>query len=204
MAGFLIGPVNGLQDRMKGRGYAPSSFLSQIGQSTACATGAGNIAVDVLASRNPGTINNDNVLAAWVIPAKLFDAAGRGMQITAMGAVANNTNSKRIKIIVGATTATVGSAVVGGTTVADTGAYTTTGAAGWQIMAQIFKYGAAGSNTQIALHQGAVIGGTNGPLSVPSLLTLTETSSFIVAVVGNAVTATTDIVYNFGEVFATN
>ena len=151
MPGFLTGPVTGFQDRMKVKGMCSSSFLNQIGKSAALVAGSGNIAVTASAGINPGATNADNVLVAWTLPANLFDIAGRGLQITAMGSVANNTNSKRIKIIWGATTAVVGSTVTGGTTIADTGAYTTTGAAGWQIMAQVFKYCAAGSNTQIGL-----------------------------------------------------
>jgi hypothetical protein len=204
MPGSLITPQNGFQDRMKGKGMASSSFLQQIGRSSALAAGSGNVAATVSAGINPGSTNNDNVLAAWTIPANMFDIAGRGIQITAMGSVASNTNSKRIKIIIGATTAVVGSAVTGGTTVADSGAYVTTGAAGWSISAQVFKYGAFGSNTQVALHQTAVINITNGALVVPSLLTLTESSSFLIAVTGNAVTTATDIALNFAEVFATN
>lgn len=204
MPGVLIGPVSGVMDRQKGRGSAANSFLQQIGKSAAQAGGSGNVACLVSAGINPGSINNDNVLAAWVLPANLFDIAGRGILVTGMGSVANNVNSKRIKIIVAATTQTVGSAVVGGTTVADTGAYTTTGAAGWQISAQIFKYGNPGSNTQIALHQAAVIGSTNGALVVPSALTLTETGTINVCITGNAVTTATDITLNFAELFATN
>jgi hypothetical protein len=205
MPGFLTGPLNGFMDRPKGKGLVPSSWLNQIGKSSAYVAGSGNAAVTAVGTPiNPGSINNDNVLVAWTIPANLFDIAGRGLMITAMGSVANNTNSKRIKIIWGATTATVGSAVVGGTTIADTGAYTTTGAAGWQISAQVFKYGAQGSNTQIALHQGAVIGSTNGSLVVPSLLTSVESGSVLVAITGNAVTTASDIGLNFAELFVTN
>ena len=204
MPGYLQGPVTGFQDRMKGKGMASWSFLQQIGRSAALAAGSGNVYAKAQAGISPGSINTDTVLAAWTIPANIFDQDGRGLQITAMGSVANNTTSKRLKIIVGATSAVVGSAVVGGTTVADTGTYATAGAAGWQIAAQIFKYGAAGSNTQMALHQGAVIGSTNGSLITPSPMTLTESSSFIIAVTGNATTATSDIVMNFAEIFATN
>jgi hypothetical protein len=191
-------------DRQKGKGSAESSFLQRIGKSSAQAAGSGNVACIVSAGINPGSINNDNVLASWTIPANFFDIAGRGIQVTAMGSVANNTNSKTIKIIAGCTTATVGSAVTGGTTIAASAAYTTTGAAGWQIIAQIFKYGNPGSNTQIALHQSVIIGTTTTALIVPTALTLTESSSFLIAVTGNAVTTATDIALNFAEVFATN
>ncbi|MBV9984514.1 hypothetical protein [Bradyrhizobium sp.] len=204
MPGFLSGPLSGFVDRMKGKGLASSSFLQQIGKSAAQAAGSGNIAAIVSAGINPGSINNDNVLAAWLIPANIFDIVGRGLQVTAMGAVANNTNSKRIKIFAGCTTAVVGSPVTGGVLIADSGAYNTAGAAGFQIVAQIFKYGAGGSNTQIALHQAATIGAAVGSLIPPNPLTLNESAPWLLAVTGNAVTAVADIALNFGEVFATN
>lgn len=205
MPGLLIGPINGFTDRSKGRGIVASGWLNQIGKSSAVVPGSGNIAAQVLGTAvNPGATGNDNVLASWSLPANLFDIAGRGIMISAMGSVASNTNSKRIKIIIGCTTAVVGSAVTGGTTIADTGAYTTTGAAGWSIGAQVFKYGSGGSNTQIALHQPSQIGGTTSTLLVPSALTLAENAAILLAITGNAGTTATDIGYNFGELFATN
>ncbi len=205
MPGFLTGPINGIMDRQKGKGTTSSAFLQQIGKSTAMAAGSGNIVAQVLGTAvNPGATGADNVLAAWSLPANFFDSAGRGLLITAMGSVANNVNSKRIKIYFGCTTATVGSTVTGGTVIADTGAYTTTGAAGWAVAAQVVKYGNPGSNTQLALHQAAQIGSTVGALLVPTALTAAENAAIIVAVTGNAVTATTDILYNFGEIFGTN
>ena len=204
MPGFLSGPNSGYTDRAKGKGTVSSSWLAQIGKSTAQASGGGIVAATVNAGINPGLINNDNVLVAWSIPANIFDLAGRILEITANGSVANNTNSKRIKIWAGCTTAVVGSAVTGGTLIADSGAYTTAGSAGWQIGAQIAKYGAANSNTQLAVHTPTIIGNTSGSLLAPSLLTLPESSSFLIAITGNAVTTASDIVLNFAQLFATN
>ena len=207
MPGLLAGPVSGIMDRQKGKGSASQSFLQRIGTSAAQAAGAGNIActvASVASPISPGSNNNDNVLVAWVLPAGLFDIAGRGICVTAMGSVAANVNSKRIKIIIGATTQTVGSAVSGGTTIADTGAYTTNNAVGWSISAQVFKYGNPASNTQIALHQSAVIGLTNSTLVVPTALTLTESGAINLCITGNAVTTASDIALNFAELFATN
>jgi hypothetical protein len=181
-----------------------SGWIQQIGRSTAQASGGGVVAGYNGAGISPGTINNDNVLVVWTIPANLFDVAGRALEIQANGSVANNVNSKRIKIIVNPSTAVVGSAVVGGTTIADSGAYTTTGLAGWQIGAFISKYGASGSNTQIAVHAPTLIGVTNSPLVAPSALTLVESASFTIVITGNAVTAVGDIVMNFAQIFATN
>ena len=200
MPGLLTGSTTGIMDRQKGKGSAESSFLQRIGRSSAQAAGSGNIAALVSAGINPASTGADFVLASWTIPANLFDISGRGFQLTAMGGMLNAT-SKTVKIIAGATTAVVGSAVTGGTTIATTGAVTLSG--GWQISAQVFKYGNPGSNTQVALHQASVVGATNSALTAPSLLTLTESSSFLLCVTGNAATAG-DLTLNFAEVFATN
>lgn len=164
----------------------------------------GNIFRETVASRNPGVINQDNVLASFIIPAGSFDVAGRGVNLLAQGSVANNVNSKRIKIYWGCTTAVVGQLVTGGTVIADTGAFTTAAAVGWSLEANVFKYGATGSNTQLALHMSAQIGLTVGSLLVPSALVAPENAGIIVAVTGNAITALTDIIYNFFEVNAMN
>lgn len=164
----------------------------------------GNIYRETVVSRNPGAINQDNVLAAFTIPAGSFDIAGRGVNLLSQGSVAATVNSKRLKIYWGCTAAVVGSAVSGGTVIADTGAYTTNNAVGWSLEANVFKYGAAGSNTQLALHMSAQIGLTVGTLLVPSALTSTESGPIIVAITGNAVTVVTDIIYNFFEVNAMN
>ena len=164
----------------------------------------GNIYREVVASRNPANTGGDYVVATYTLPAYSLDIAGRGLNLLSQGSVANNTNAKRIKLYFNCTTAVIGSAVTGGTVVADTGSYTTTGAAGWSLEANIFKYGASGSNTQLALHMSAQIGATVGSLLVPSALTATESGSIIMAVTANATTAATDIIYNFFEINAMN
>jgi hypothetical protein len=204
MPGFLQGPVTGFTDRAKGKGLVSSSWLNQIGNSAAQATGGGVVATTSVVGINPSSTNNDNVLVVWQIPANLFSKAGITLEIQANGSVANNTNSKRLKIWAGATTAVVGSAVTGGTLIADSGAYTTAGAVGWQIGAFITKYGAAGSNTQIAVHAPSIIGTTTSSLVVPTALTLTENASFLLVITGNAVTTATDITLVFAQLFATN
>jgi hypothetical protein len=164
----------------------------------------GNIYREVVASRNSVAQAGDTVIGVYTLPAGSFDVAGRGINILAQGSVANNTNSKRIKIYFGCTAAVIGSVVSGGTVIADTGAYTTTGAAGWSVEANVFKYGIAGSNTQLALHQSAQIGATVGGLVVPSPLTLTESGAIIMAITTTSPTATGDTVYNFMEVNGMN
>ena len=98
MPGFLSGPQTGFTDRSKGKGLVASGWLQQIGKSTAQAAGGGVVAGYNGAGVSPGTINNDNVLAVWTIPAGFFDIAGRGIQITASGSLGANANTKRIKL----------------------------------------------------------------------------------------------------------
>ena len=164
----------------------------------------GNIYREIVASRNPGGTAGNYVLGVFAIPAYSFDISGRGLNILAQGSVANNTNVKTINLYVGATTAVVGSLITGGTLIASTGAYSTTGASGWSIEANVFKYGASGSNTQLALHMSAQVGSVVGTLSTPTALTLPENGIILVAVTGNAATTATDIIYNFFEINAMN
>jgi hypothetical protein len=178
--------------------YGNPNFVEPFGNGGASMTRQGNTMRFVSAGANPSTINGLYVVSAITFPANTFDVAGRGVAISAMGSVANNTNSKTISIYWGATTAVVGSLITGGTLIASTGAYTTTGAAAWQMLVNIFKYGAGGSNTQVSTHETAQIGTTLPALTVPQLLTAPENAAITVALVCNAVTAVTDIaVMNF-------
>ena len=154
----------------------------------------------VSAGRSPGSTGADIVLATYTLPANALDIAGRLLDIQAQGSVLNAT-SKVMKIIWGATTATVGSAVSGGTAIAS---MTTTANGGWQLMASVSKYGAAGSNTQLATHQAAQAGATVLALVTPSLLTAVENAPIIIAITGNAATTAADIVFNFLQITAMN
>ena len=137
------------------------------------------------------------IVALATLPANAFNAAGRNLTVTAQGNFAANANTKTISIVVNPTAPAVGSVVSGGTTIADTGNYSTTGAVGWSLAADVFKYGAAGSNTQIGIHLGAQIGSTVGALVSPIALTSVESGIIYVALTANATTATTDISVNF-------
>lgn len=187
-------------------GTNPPTEVTAFGSGAALVSAEGNIFREVLAAagRNPGGTATDNVVAVYSMPLSSLDAAGRGVNLLAQGSVANNTNSKRIKIYWGCTTAVLGSAVTGGTVVADTGAYTTAGAVGWSLEANVFKRGALNSNTQLALHMSAQIGAVVGSLVVPADLVAPENAAILIAVTANAATAATDIIYNFLEVNAMN
>ena len=164
----------------------------------------GNVSCQPSAGVNPAATAADNVLAVFSIPPNSLDQAGRGLAISAVGGFAANSNNKRVKIIVGAATAVVGSTIgSGGTTIADTGTVATSGA-GFQLQASVFKYGAAGSNTQIGVHNMAQMGSATAALITPAALTLKENLPILVAVTGNATTTATDITLNLLEVNATN
>jgi hypothetical protein len=189
---------------MKERAMPASGLLSMFGLSTASFGPDGNIAVQLApAGVQPGSTGNDNVLAAFSIPANAFDIAGRGIVINAQGSLVNNANTKRLKIIFGATTAVIGSAVSGGTAIADSGSVTTIGG-GWSLQASVFKTGNPGSNTQMGLHQQTQLGATVSSLVAPSALTAVESGAILVAVTGAAGTATTDITFNFLQINAMN
>jgi hypothetical protein len=164
----------------------------------------GNIYREVVSGRNSVAQAGDTVIGVFSLPGNSFDITGRGLNFLSQGSTANNTNAKRIKIYYGCTAAVIGSVVSGGTVIADTGNYTTTGAVGWQIEANVFKYGAAGSNTQLALHQSAQIGSVVGSLVVPTALTAVESASILIAITTTSPTAAGDTVYNFFEVNALN
>lgn len=158
----------------------------------------GNIGVQIVsAGVNPGATGADNVLAVFTLPANVFDQSGRGVSFLAEGSFGATVNNKQVKIIFNPSAAVVGSTVgSGGTTIADTGTVATNNL-GWSVQANVFKYGAAGSNTQIGLHEQAQTGGTVSSLLKPSLITAVENAPILVAVTGNATTAATDIVFNF-------
>ena len=176
----------------------PASF----GGSTAVLEESGNVNVQSgNPLTNPASITNDNVLAVYTIPANALNAAGRGVEVTAAGNLAADTQAKRVKLIWGATTAVVGSAVGTNTTsflLGDTGSTTNGGtASGWAIQSQVYKYGVGGSNTQIGQEIGVIIGNTHGGMGVAAALTNNESLPIIIAVTGNATTSVGDIsLYN--------
>jgi hypothetical protein len=179
-----------------GSGIEPSSNLEQFGSGTATMLSEGNIYHYASAGLNPAGTGGDYVVGVYTIPANSFDGmagTNRGVSFNAFGGFAANANTKRAKIFYAPTTAVVGSVISGGTLLADTGAYSTNGAVGWNLSAQVFKYGAAGSNTQYGQCTGIIIGTTHGGMGAPLALTANESAPILVAVTANATTAATDI-----------
>jgi hypothetical protein len=186
-------------------GYDPSTVQVQFGSSTGAFLEEGTINLQLSsAGVAPGSTGNDNVLAVYTLPANALDGTGnRGLRITAKGSFGATGNNKRIKLFFAATTATVGSAISGGTAVADTGTITTNGG-GWVIEAEVYKYGAANSNTQLGTNNGMIAGASHLGTSAPVLLTATENATILIAVTGNATTATSDIKLNQLQIEARN
>lgn len=146
---------------------------------------------------NPAGITNDYVLAVYTIPASSFSATGKGIQFTAAGNLGNDSQTKRVKMIFNPTAAVVGSIVSGGTTLGDTGSVTQANV-GWILQSQVFKYGAAGSNTQIGQFEDGSVGTLNLGVGLASAITANESSSILLAVTGNATTSVGDIsLYSF-------
>jgi hypothetical protein len=171
------------------------------------------------AGANVGGLTGDYVLAAYTLPAGAFDGmiiptatagvtsnalSNRGIQIESTGGFGpTNATNKRLKIWIGCTTAVVGSVVSGGTLIADSGNVTTV-SVGWSIGSQVYKLGAAGSNTQVAIHQPTIAGATVGSLLAPVYLTLTEASPIIIAVTGFATTAVADVYHSLTVISGMN
>jgi hypothetical protein len=155
---------------------------------------------------SPSATGLDKIVAIMTIPAGALDVATRGVNIVAAGS-GGNTNAKTIKIILNPTNAapilTNGTVTVtGGSTLAS---MTSSASGGWIIEGSLFKFGATGSNTQIGLMTNAQGGATPLALTAPvTNLTLPENAPILVAITANAATATGDVVFNFGQLFAMN
>jgi hypothetical protein len=175
-------------------------MTSQCGQSGLGARLGGNVSIQVNATgQGNGADTTDDVLATYALPASALDVAGRQVTITAAGKFAANGNNKRIKIWWGTTTQTVGSPVVGGTLIADSGVVTTNGG-GWSAGVQVTKYGAAGSNTQLSSNSAVVAGASHTGTTAPAALTANESGIINITITGSSSTsgAANDVV---GQLF---
>lgn len=162
---------------------------------------AGNVNVQTSAAGLGNAADTtDDVLFTFALPAGALDQAGRQVNVVAGGKTAANGNNKRVKIWWGTTTQTVGSAVAGGTLIADTGVITTN-AGGWQVLAQVTKYGTLGANTQIAQGQ-TMAGTTHGGTNVPVALTAVESAAINITITGASPTtgAASDVLGQYFDV----
>jgi hypothetical protein len=191
-----------------GLGVEPANISTYFGGGTGTFLREGNLASLV---GNPLGHNNadttDDVLASYTLPPSSFDVAGRGLCITAQGSTGPTTNNKRVKLWFNATISA--GVVTGGSVIADTGPWVSGTIAnnnvGWQLMANVFKYSATGTNTQYA--QGTVIlGGIHGGVGLPVFPTAVESGAIVIALTGSSYTTSTanDVVATWFEVNAMN
>jgi len=191
-----------------GVGVEPSSISTYFGGGTGAFFGEGNLTRLVGSSLGANKADTtDDVLASYTVPASSFDVSGRGLCITAQGSTGPTANNKRVKLWFNATISA--GVVSGGSVIADTGAWvngtTLNNNVGWQLMANVFKYGAAGSNTQYA--QGtAILGGSHGGIGLPVFPTASEAGAIVIALTGSSYTAgvANDLVATWFEVNAMN
>jgi hypothetical protein len=189
-------------------GTEPSNIMTAFGGGSGAFLSEGNL---IRLIGNPLGSNTadttDDVLASYVLPASSFDIAGRGLYITAQGGTGPTTNDKRVKLWFDATIS--GSSVTGGSVIADTGPWVNgtiaNNSVGWQLTANVFKYGAGGANTQYA--QGsAILGGVHSGISAPVFMTAVESAAIVIAVTGSSFTSSvaSDVVAIWFEIDAMN
>lgn len=139
MPGKLVGPTSGYVDRMKGKGMCSSSFLQQIGGSSALSAGGGCVFAQLSAAGvGNGADTTDDTLMTCSLPANVFDVAGRCITIQAWGTITAGAMTKTIQFKFGA--AALQSVV----------SYLTGNAGTWQLNVQIYK---VSSNVQVLLYQ---------------------------------------------------
>lgn len=139
MPGFLLGPITGFVDRMKGKGMCSSSFLQQFGKGAALCAGGGNLASFVSqAGIGNGADTTEDTLFTGSLPPNSMDVVGREMSIQAWGNIS-------------ATSATKTARVYWGSTVLATIQATTTQTGVWIVNATIIKTGANAQTACVAI-----------------------------------------------------
>jgi hypothetical protein len=148
---------------------------------------------------SPGATGADNVIGVYTLPAGTLNVPGVGgsngplLRVSAFGHFAANGNNKTVKVIFNATTATLGSTVTGGTTLASTGVVAINGL-GFVITAWVMKVGVPNANTQVGGQTGNIAGATAVSPPVPVYPAAVENADILIAITGNAATTATDIV----------
>lgn len=146
MPGKLVGPTSGYVDRMKGKGMCSSSFLQQIGSSSALSAGGGNVFSQIVAAGvGNGADQTDDTLMTCSLPANLFDLPGRCITIQAWGTTTAAAVTKVLQFKFGAAAL---QALLSGASGA-------TGGGAWQFNVQIYKVSA---NVQQLVYQADATG----------------------------------------------
>lgn len=157
----------------------------------------------------------DDIVGGIGLDAGAFDVAGRGLCITAQGKFGAAANNKRFKLWANPAMSgqTVTAGVISGGTVTGAGSgvllydsgVQTGNNVGWSLIGNLFKYGAAGSNTQY-FQAMPIFGATHGGITLPVFSTLTESAIINLVITGASPTtgAANDVVLTFFEVNAMN
>jgi hypothetical protein len=187
MPGFLVGPLTGFVDRMKGKGVCSSSFLQQIGKSSAQSAGGGNIfsLVQAVGAGNAADTTDDTLMSCS-LPANLLDVAGRCVTVQAFGTVAATSDTKTLQFKFGAASL---QPIV---------SYATTGTGSWQMYLQIYKVSA---NVQALVYQvdasgsvATVLGAAVGRNVLYVAGAQTDTSAIPLVITGKSAGGTANLV----------
>jgi hypothetical protein len=189
-------------------------------QGSRSAGGVGPVLYDeayALASAvSPAATGADNVIGSYSLPAGFFDAAPlsstiatgtvvntAGIFIRVVGRFAATANNKTVKIIFNPTTAVVGSTVgSGGTTLVSSGVVAINNL-GFVLEAWVRKVGANDSNSQVGGQLFAQVGATFVSPPITQAIAAVENAAILIAVTGNAATATSDILLDHFYITAT-
>ncbi len=191
-------------------GTNPPNEVTQFGASSGFFAEEGNINRQVPGVAGmvvPAGIGADYVVAIYTLPANALDGfvgTNRGLMVVANGNYAATANSKRVRLWWTPATAVVGQVIgTGGVLMADTGAQTTNGGS-WQVSGNVFKRGAAGSNTQTVTSNGAISGSSHAGMTQSVDSTAVESGPILVAATINNTTVASDAGLCFWEANAMN
>jgi hypothetical protein len=190
MPGFLLGPITGFVDRMKGKGMCSSSFLQQIGKGAALSAGGGsiNFQSSVAGVGNGADVTADTLYQA-IIPPNTFDIPGRSVWLQCSGVISATSATKTLAFVWG-----------GGSLNQQIIQYTTTNGGTFQFNVIIWKIS---NNVQGALFQAdgtgtiaSLLGG--GAVARSTVQTLTgsetDTAAITMKVTGQSSVATANLV----------
>ncbi len=180
MPGFLMGPLTGFVDRMKGKGLSPASFLTQFGGGAAMAAGGGNLAV--FASQvgvGNGADTTEDTLFTGSLPSNSLNIVGRELSIQAWGNIT-------------ATSATKNARVYFGTTVIANIAYTLAQTGAWLVIATIVK--TAANQQAVVVSSDTVVSGTLTRSVATFSPAEIDTAAIILRVTGQSSVATANTV----------
>jgi hypothetical protein len=200
-------------DALAGNGTVFGNASGPVASTSLLILGSGNVARDIglAAGKSPSVNALDKIVYALWIPAGSFDVSGRGLQVTVYGTAAANGANKEFKVFLGATNTVFPTlpavdgtiTVAGGTVIGDTGVLTTNNGA-IILTCQIFKRGAAASNTQESMTTGIIGGTAHGGAGKWTDQTFAENTNLLLAITAQSTTTPSDVVYNGSEITAFN